>query len=207
MWLDIAQNEDDWLILRSGKVTGSKIASIMANDGKAFGDPAKKLAVDLAVEQITGKHVSGGYSNGHTERGHEQEPIARMVYENEYFCTVTNGGFYDNGLSGCSPDGHVGTDGLIEIKCVIPSRQYKRIKAKTFDSAYQWQLIFNLRESGKEWIDYISYCADFPENDQLFVRRVYAADQAEKFDRVAKRLATFHDLVAEIKSDIEHQEA
>jgi hypothetical protein len=203
MFLDIEQNTDDWHLLRAGKVTGSAISKVMANYGKAFDDPAKRLAVDLAVSQITGRPPERGYSNGAMQRGHEQEPIARMHYEREYFCTVKNGGFYDNGATGCSPDGHVGDNGLIEIKSVIPSVQYKRIKAGTFDPAYKWQLVFNLRETDREWIDYISFCADFPENKKLFVYRAYAESFKKEFEQVNSRLSEYMELVAQVKKEIE----
>ena len=201
MFIDIDQNSDEWLELRGGHLTGSAVSKVMANDGKAFGDPAKKLAVDIALEQITGESISSGYSNDHMARGHEQEPMARHLYESEYFCDVTNGGFFDNGFTGCSPDGIVG-DGLIEIKSVIPSVHYKRIKNGGFDSSYRWQLMFNLKESGKDWIDFISFCANFTEDKRLYVHRLYAADQIEDFEKMDKRIAEFLTLVEEVKQDI-----
>ncbi len=201
MFHDINQNIDEWLELRAGHLTGSAVSKVMANDGKAFGDPAKKLAVDIALEQITGKPISSGYSNDHMERGHEQEPIARQLYESARFCDVDNGGFYDNGFTGCSPDGIVG-NGLIEIKSVIPSVHYKRIKNGGFDSAYRWQIMFNLKESGKDWIDFISYCANFTEDKQLYVHRILASEQQEDFDKMDKRIADFQSLVYEVKQDI-----
>lgn len=203
MWHNIEQNTDEWLVLRSGKVTGSSISNVMANYGKAFGDPAKKLAVDIAIERITGKNIGGAYTNGHMERGHEQEPIARMLYEEEYFCDVSNGGFFDNEITGCSPDGLVGESGMIEIKSVIPSVQYKRIKTGTPDPAYKWQIAFNLRESGREWIDYVSFCADFPVDRRLFVHRVHAEQMEEQFNQIATRLAEFESLVNQVKHDIQ----
>jgi hypothetical protein len=201
MWNDIDQNTDIWLLSRSGKLTGSAAAKVMANYGKAFGEPAKKLAVDIAVEQITGKPISSDYSNSHMERGHEEEPIARMLYESEYFCDVTNGGFYDNGDTGCSPDGICG-DGLIEIKSAIPSIHYARIKRNSFDPAYKWQLLFNLKESGKNWIDFISFCSTFTDNKKLFVHRVNAVDYQNEFEMMKTRIAEFMAEVTLIKQDI-----
>ena len=202
MWHDIPQNDDAWLLKRSGHLTGSPIAKVMANDGKAFGEPAKRLAVEIAIEQLRGVALSSGYMNDDMQRGHDQEPIARQMYESEYFCDVTNGGFFDNGFTGCSPDGLVGSDGVIEIKCVIPSVQYKRVKAKTYDSAYRWQLIFNLKETGREWIDYISYSQEFTENKKLLVYRMTAESQVTAFEQIDKRVAKFRKLVEQVKSDI-----
>jgi hypothetical protein len=201
MFHDIEQNTDEWLDLRSAHLTGSAVSKVMANAGKAFGEPARKLAVDIALEQITGVHISNGYTNEHMQRGHDQEPLARMEYEDQYFCTVENGGFYDNGFTGCSPDGIVG-NGLIEIKSVIPSVHYQRIKKGGFDSSYRWQLMFNLKESGKDWIDFISYCANFTEAKQLYVFRIFAEEQTEDFEKMAIRIAEFERLVDEVKQDI-----
>lgn len=203
MWLDVEQNTDDWEILRAGKLTGSAAAKIMANYGKAFGNPAKRLAVDIAVGQITGKPTANGYTNADMQRGHEQEPIARMHYEEETFCEVLNGGFYDNGFTGCSPDGRIGDEGLIEIKSVIPSVQYKAVKSGSYDSAYHWQLMFNLRESNADWIDYVSFCAEFPNDKKLFVQRIMTTDHAEDFKKMADRIGQFKALVDHIRSDIE----
>lgn len=109
-WIDIQQNTDEWLNLRLGKVTGSSIGTIMANFGKAFGNPAKNLAVNLAIEQITGVYQGGNYKNDHMDRGHLEEPLARNLYEETYFVDVLNGGFYDNIITGCSPDGRIGDE-------------------------------------------------------------------------------------------------
>lgn len=202
MWHDIQQNTDEWLELRAGKLTGSSVAKVMANYGKAFGEPAKKLAVDIAIAQITGKSESSGFSNEHTERGHEQEPLARMRYEEEYFCTVTNGGFFDNGFTGCSPDGLVNDDGMVEIKSVVPSVQYQRWKTGKHDPAYKWQLVFNLKESERDWIDYISYCPIFPYEKQIFVERLEAEKMGEYFSMIDDRLSEFASLVEQVKQDI-----
>jgi len=202
MWIDIDQNEDDWLDLRAGKVTGSAISKVMANYGKAFGEPAKKYAVDIAIERITGNRIESGYTNEHMERGHEQEPIARQLYESEYFCKVTKGGFFDNDDTGCSPDGLIGDDGIIEIKSVIPSVQYKTIKRGIPDPAYKWQLVWNLKESGRDWIEYVSYCQQFPENKKLFVHRLHKNDLVEEFKQIKSRLSEFESLAFAITRDI-----
>ncbi len=205
MWIDVEQNTDEWLTARTGKVTGSAISKVMANYGKAFGEPAKKLAVNIAVQQITGKYTESTYSNEHMERGHAQEPIARALYEDEFFCSVKHGGFFDNGFTGCSPDGIL-DDGLIEIKSVIASTQYTTIKKDGVDSAYKWQVIFNLKESEKEWLDYISYCSEFPLGRQLFIKRLFASQFEKEFKEIDERLDEYKELVESIKSDISHYE-
>ena len=203
MWIDCQQNNDEWLDMRAGKVTGSAIGKIMANYGKSFGEPAKKLAVDIAVERITGKRITtNDYKNSHMERGHEEEPIARMLYEDMFFVDVGNGGFYDNGKTGCSPDGLVLDDGVIEIKSVIATTHYATIERGSFDPSYKWQCYFNLRESGRKWIDFISYCSSYPKKTNIYVDRIEKCDIVEEMKMIEKRLEEFEKLVEEVSSRI-----
>lgn len=192
---DVDQNSDEWFQLRAGRLTSSKLGTIMANYGKAFGEPAKKYAVNIAIEQITGNPIVSSYSNEHMDRGHEQEPIARMLYEDETFTEVTNGGFFGSEFVGCSPDGLVYADGAIEIKSVIASVHYANIKRQDVDPAYKWQCIGNLKFTGRDWLDFVSYCADFPEDKQLFVKRLRVEDYQEQFSMIEARIAEFKELV------------
>ena len=201
-FIDVQQNTDEWLQLRCGKLTSSKLGTIMANYGKAFGEPAKKYAVDIALEQIKGVPTENNYSNAHMERGHEQEPIARMMYEDETFCEVTNGGFFDLDFVGCSPDGLVLDDGLIEIKSVIGSVHFKNIKRGTVDPAYYWQCVGNLKFTERNWIDFISYSSDFPEDSQLFTYRLSAADLVDDFKKIDVRISEFQSLVDDSRNII-----
>ena len=93
---DIEQNSDLWFDMRGGKLTSSNLGKIMANYGKAFGEPAKKLAATIAAQQLGAEVLSNSFSNEHMDRGHQQEPLARMLYENETFWDVTNGGFFSS---------------------------------------------------------------------------------------------------------------
>lgn len=202
MWHDIEQNADEWFLLRAGKVTASSLNKVMANYGKAFGDPAKKYAVDIAVQQITGSTSGGGYSNEHMDRGHEEEPLAKILYEETYFCDVTNGGFFEDGDTGTSPDGLVGTDGMVEIKSALPAIHYNRIKKQSYDSAYKWQLVGHLKISGRDWVDFISYCSSFPDDKKLYVHRSYKEDFSKEFEMVDSRLEEFRALISETKNII-----
>ena len=195
---DIPQNTDEWLEMRGGRLTSSNLGKVMANYGKPFGEPAKKYAVNIALEQITGKAISSTYSNEHMQRGHEQEPIARCLYEEETFCTVSNGGFFCDDFIGCSPDG-LPDDGVIEIKSVIASVQYANVKRQGVDPAYKWQCIGNLKFTDRDWIDFISYCADFPEDKQLFIHRLKKEDLGKEFEMIDDRIDEFKKLVVESK--------
>ena len=195
---DISQNTDEWLEMRGGRLTSSNLGTVMASYGKAFGEPAKKYAVNVAIEQITGRHISSTYTNSHMQRGHEQEPIARLLYEEETFCTVENGGFFCDDFIGCSPDG-LADNGVVEIKSVISSVHYASIKRQKVDPAYKWQCIGNLMFTGKDWLDFISYCQEFPEDKQLFIHRIHKEELQEEFSMIKTRIQEFKKLVESTK--------
>lgn len=199
---NVAQNTDEWQALRLGKATASNFACFMANEGKAFGDPAKSYALQIALERITGEKDDNGYTNEHMERGHEQEPIARMLYEEENFVEVSNGGFFDWIHYGDSPDGLIGTDGVLEIKSVIPKTHYATMQRGSYDPAYKWQLIGHLDCTGRDWVDFASYCAKFPEENRLIVHRVLRSEVQDEIERLNARRNEFLVLVNEIQNRI-----
>ncbi len=201
-FIDIAQNTEEWFALRGGRLTSSKLGVVMASYGKAFGEPAKKYAVNIAIEQITDNAIPSDYSNAHMQRGHEQEPIARMLYEDDNFCDVAEGGFFMSDFVGCSPDGLVDSDGVIEIKSVIASTQYATVKRQSLDPAYKWQCIGNLKFTGRNWLDFVSYCSEFPEDKQLFVHRLNKDDYQKEFEMIDLRIKEFKKLVEKSKEII-----
>lgn len=204
IWHDVEQGTEEWFQLRCGKLGGSSIGKVMANIGKSFGQPAHDLAVKIAIEQITGRPIEQNYTNSHMERGHEQEPIARALYEQDQFVSVTNGGFFEDGdLYGVSPDGLVDDDGGIEIKSVIQNVQFQTVKRGAMDPSYKWQVYLELLVSGREWWDYVSFCSAFPEGKRLFIDRVWRKDSAEMFDSINSRVDEFRFLVDEKKKVIE----
>ncbi len=177
MFIDIKQNSEEWFELRLKKATSSNFAKIMANDGKAFGLPALEYAERIALEYVTEVRDETGFTNAFMDRGTEFEPVARSRYELETLYVVTNGGFHYHEsnykiLLGDSNDGNVGKDGCIEIKCVIPKTQWKRLKKGGYDLAYKWQIQGHIWIGEKDWCDFVSYCPEMPENKQLYIYRV-----------------------------------
>ena len=199
---DVEQNSDAWLALRIGKATGSNFGTFMAKDGGAFGEPAKKYALQIALELDTGRKAEYSFGNEHTERGHEQEPLAKMLYEEENFIDVGNGGFFDWGTYGDSPDGLVGDDGVLEIKSVTAAVHYATLMRKDYDPAYRWQLVGHIDCTQRAWVDFASFCAEFREGRQLIVHRLYRDECVTELERLRQRRADFLGLVQDTLRNI-----
>lgn len=194
---DVEQNTPEWDELRLGKATASNFACFMANYGKAFGDPAKDYALQIALEIATGRKAEHSFTNKHMERGHAQEPLARMLYEELNFVDVQNGGFFCHGTHGDSPDGLVDTDGVVEFKAVVATTHYATIRRGSFDPSYRWQLVGHLDCTGREWVDFGSFCSDFPEDKQLVVYRLHREECAGELAHLRERREQFLALVQE----------
>ena len=192
---DIKQNTEEWLDLRAGKVTSSKMATIMAKFGKEFGDPAKAYAQHIALERVLGERVeTNSYKSSAMQRGHDLEDDARDAYEMQKFADVKNGGFWADDKKGDSPDGLI-KNGVIEIKSVEPTAHWKRLKKGGFDTAYQWQIHFHIWCTDSQFCDFISYCPEFPEEKQLYIHRVERDEDA--IMKMKIRIAQFEQLVEE----------
>ncbi len=206
-WHDVEQNSPDWDALRLGKATASGYNKFMANYGKAFGDPALRYALQIALERVTGTKSEHSFKSDDMERGHEQEPIARMLYEEQQFVDVTNGGFFDWGDWGDSPDGLVDDDGVLEIKCVIAPIHHATIKRGKPDPSYKWQIVGHFDGTGRDWVDFASYCSDYPEHRQLVVYRTYRAEVETELAQLAERRAQFLELVQQEISQLQQKAA
>lgn len=159
---DIQQNTDEWLRLRLGKFTASMFKDVMAKTNTATYTNA---IYQIAYERITGE-ITNGYTNEWMERGKELEPEARLWYELN-FEEVSNGGFFCDDWVGASPDGLIGTEGLIEIKCPKPSTHIQYLIDNELPSIYQWQVQGQLYVTNRKWCDFVSY---HPKLKPLVVR-------------------------------------
>jgi len=196
MWLDVEQNSEEWFQERLRRATASNFGTIMANIGKPFGPPAIAYAQTLALEIITGEQdETKNMKLWQFERGHEYEPVAKSRYEKETLNTVTNGGFFVSagGRVGDSNDGNVGKEGCIEIKCVVPNTQFKRLEKGGIDSGYKWQIHGHIWIGKKEWCDFVSFCPEMNYENQILITRVYRDEEIIK--QMTERFKHFFEKV------------
>ncbi len=149
---NIQQNTDEWYQLRLGKFTASMFKDVMAKETTAT---YTNVIYQVVYEKLTGE-ITNGYTNEWMERGKELEPEARLWYELN-FDEVLNGGFFCDDWVGASPDGLIGTEGLIEIKCPKPSTHIQYLIDNELPSIYQWQVQGQLFVTNRKWCDFVSY--------------------------------------------------
>lgn len=175
------QRTDDWYAARLGKVTASRVSDVVAKTKTGYGADRANYMAQLVVERMTQKVVPS-YSNTAMQWGTDTEPLARAAYEAEMQVMVDEVGFVDHPeipMAGASPDGLVGCDGLVEIKCPNTATHIDTLLTQAVPKQYRDQMMWQMICTGREWCDFVSYDPRMPDHLQLFVKRVpFDADYA-----------------------------
>jgi putative phage-type endonuclease len=168
---NIEQGSEEWFQLRLGVATASNFDKIITAGGKQSAT-LEKYALQLATDLML-TEPDPTYKNNLMARGNEVEPLARQAYQEETFSIVEEITMFksDCGNFGYSPDGLVGEDGLIEIKCPLGTTHFQYIIDNKAPTDYWQQLQGGLWVSGRKWIDFVSYHNKF-KTKQIFVKRV-----------------------------------
>lgn len=163
--IDCQQGTDEWFEAKLGVVSTSNFSKVLNK-----GEGRKLYMRKLAAERLTGI-TQVPYSNDNMRAGQDLEPSARGYYELLHDCTVEEVGFIKRDeWTGTSPDGLVGADGLIEIKCVIPSTHIENILRAKMPTCYNPQVQGQLWVTGRKWCDWISYCPDMAHRPYYSVK-------------------------------------
>jgi len=168
---NVDQGSEQWFQLRLGVATASNFDKIITAGGKQS-TTLEKYALQLATELML-TEPDPSYKNNLMARGNEVEPLARQVYQEETFSIVEEITMFksDCGNFGYSPDGLVGEDGLIEIKCPLGTTHFQYIIDNKAPTDYWQQLQGGLWVSGRKWIDFLSFHPHF-KTKQIFIKRV-----------------------------------
>jgi putative phage-type endonuclease len=165
--IDCVQGTQEWLKCRAGIPSSSNFDMIVTTKGERS-KQAEKYMFRLAGERLTGMPEET-YQSAAMARGVEMEEEARSFYELTNDVKVEQVGFCvtDDGLVGCSPDGLVGEDGMVEIKCPLLATCVSYLLNKNIDKEYFQQLQGQLYVTGRKWVDIISY---YPALKPLVIR-------------------------------------
>ena len=172
------QRTDDWFKARLGKATANRVADVVARTKSGYGASRANYMAELICERLTGARGES-YQNAAMLWGTEQEPAARAAYEALTGALVVETGFVPHfviDMSGASPDGLVGDDGLVEIKCPNTANHIDTLIMGAVPGKYVTQMQWQMACTDRQWCDFVSYDPRLPENMQLFVKRVMRDD-------------------------------
>jgi len=198
--VEVEQRSAEWLAMRVGCVTGSRMSDVMAKLKRKEGEAQSRqdYKAQIVCEILTGR-AAEHYVSPAMEWGMENEIFARNAYE------VAVGDIEPVGFAlhsaikrfGASPDGLVGTDGLVEFKCPNTSTHIDYVLTGVVPAEYQWQMLAEMACSERQWCDFVSYDPRLPKRLQLFVRRFERDDS-----RIAEMEAEVEKFLAEVDEQI-----
>ena len=167
----IEQGSEEWLGMRLGWITASKFKDVIAGGA---GKTRKSYMYQLAAEAITGDRVES-FSNEYMEWGTQTEPQARAMYEFDTGNTVDEVSFVKwNGVNkvGISPDGLIGDEGGIEIKCPKTTTQIETFLSGKMPTGHKAQVQGSLWVTGRKWWDFVSFDPRIDGDASYFCVRV-----------------------------------
>lgn len=167
------QGTAEWFAERAGKVTASRVADVIAKTKTGWGASRANYAAQLVAERLTG-NVEATFTNAAMQWGVDKEPEAREAYEYQTGVFVDQIGMVDHPMipmTGASPDGLVGSDGLVEIKAPQTATHIETLVNQKIPAKYITQMAWQLACTGRQWVDFVSFDPRMPAHMQIFVKR------------------------------------
>lgn len=208
---EIIQGSPEWFTVRLGKVTASRVADLTARTKSGWGASRANYMAQLIAERLTGE-AAESFSNAAMKWGTDTEPMARDAYTFHTDRDVLQVGFAQHPLiamSGASPDGLVGDDGLVEIKCPNTATHIETLIDGVVPGKYLTQIAWQLACTGRAWCDFVSFDPRLPEDMRLFICRVARDDSyiAELEREVPAFLAEVDAKIAALCAAVGRKEA
>lgn len=182
------QRTEEWWQARLGAVTASQIANVMMKPETAG---YQNYLAQLTLERLTGEPTET-FTSAAMQHGIDTEPQARAFYEMETGLEVEEVGFIRHPkleMAGASPDGLIGADGGLEIKCPQPATHIKTLMGGAIDRKYLLQMQWGMACAEREWWDFVSFCPSFPGDMQIHIQRVER--DAEAIEEITAAVTTF----------------
>lgn len=168
------QRTDEWFRARLGKVTASKVADVVAKTKSGYSASRANYMAQLVAERLTGQ-PGESFSNAAMQWGVDNEADARTAYCFHADVDVSEIAFVDHptiAMTGASPDGLIGLDGLVEIKCPNTATHLDTLIGQKVPAKYVTQMQWQMACTERQWCDFASYDPRLPEAMRLFVQRV-----------------------------------
>ena len=170
----IEQGTPEWFAQRPGKVTASRVADVIAKTKTGYSTSRENYMAQLICERMTGA-VAESYTNAAMQWGTDNEPLARAAYEAAKDVLVDEVAMITHpriDAAGASPDGLVGDDGLVEIKCPNTATHIDTLMRQEVPMKYITQMMWQMACTERQWCDFVSFDPRMPTELQLFIKRV-----------------------------------
>lgn len=197
---EVIQGSPEWFQSRLGKVTASRIKDVMAKGKTGEAATRASYRAQLVAERLSGK-VAEGFTTSSMKWGTDCEPLARAAYEAETGNLVTEVAMIAHpsiAMAGASPDGLIGADGLLEIKCPETKTHIDTILADKAPAEYIMQMQWQMACTKRQWVDFVSFDPRMPSDMQIFIKRVQR-DEA----KIAEIEAEVNKFLAEVEQTIQ----
>jgi putative phage-type endonuclease len=183
------QRSPEWFAARVGKVTASRISDVLAElaDKKKEATGRRNYRRELALEMFTGLSQESGYTSFAMQQGMIKEETARNTYAFDKNLPIEEIGFVPHPTierAGASPDGLVGSDGVLELKCPEASAMWEMLTKHPLDKKYRDQVMWQLACTGRQWGDVVFYRDGCPleiihiERDETYIKLLESAVRA-----------------------------
>lgn len=197
--LDFPQGSAEWLAARAGKVTASKVSDVLAKIKTGEAAARRDYKAQLVAEILCGTPQESGFINAEMQWGTEQEPFGRSAYEVAREVMVDQVGLVLHPRierAAASPDGLVGTEGLVEVKAPKTATHLQYVLGGVVPAQYQPQMLWQMACTETAWCDFVSFDPRLPANLQLFVARFPRDDK--RIREMEAEVVVFLDEVAEL---------
>ena len=211
--LDVEQGSPEWFEHRRGVITATRAQALLergrSNTKAGSGYSGKFLksrddaVAEIAMERLdhSGKPQATGAA---LRRGHdfEQEAIDAYIFQSGQNVTACGFALYsEHEVFGCSPDGLVGENGMVQIKVPTSvSKHVSYLETGCHVAEYGWQLFHELYVMDRQWTDIVSYCPEAGAGLQLAIQRLYAPKSWDGyFSQLVRADCEIEDRVASLK--------
>ena len=170
----VEQGTPEWQALRTGFLTASRTADMLATIKTGESASRRNLRAELVVERLTNSKTEG-FTSSAMQWGIDNEPLARMAYEVKTNSFVDKVAFVRHQTIewfGCSPDGLVDDDGMVEFKCPNSATHLEYLESREVPKNYYTQMQTQLSVTGRKWNDFCSFDPRFPDGLHLLIIRV-----------------------------------
>ena len=198
---DNAQRTPEWYEKRRGKVTASKIKVIVLRQKNGSFYASREAYKNQIICEILTGSVAQSFTTPAMQHGIDTEDMAFDDYAKTIWSEVTKADFVEHPTiprSGASPDGYVGSAGLIEIKCPNSTTHIETLRRGTYDDEYLPQMQWQMACTGRQWCDFVSYDPRMPEGLKLWVQRI---DRDDLF--ISQTEVMVKEFLAEVDATVE----